>query len=472
MASHGTSMRIQIQLQIVADDDSVISEDEILHLDKGDDRLEAIGLSLGEAKALLAGIQERVVTAQAASFAARHRGCPACGRPRRSKGPSPIVFRTAFGTVPLASPRFHRCRCQPADPKTVSPLTELFTEHTAPELLYLETRWASLLSYGLTAELLKEVLPIGRGANASTIRSHLHRVAARHEAELGDELPSVLEDASVEPRELPIPEEPILVGIDGGYVRNWHDKQKKFEVIVGKSVPAERADRYFGLVQTHDDKPKRRLFEVLQAQGLQRNQDLTFLTDGGDSVRALVGELSPGTEHHLDWFHVTMRLTGLDQYAKGLGHHDPGAAAALQGRLARIKWRLWHGDAGEALARAHKLAADVAALDSTYPSLPRFAKAAAGLATYIQNNAGALPNYGERYRNGETISTAFVESTVNLVVGKRFAKKQQMQWSKTGAHRLLQTRTRTLDGTLRDLFARWYPALAVNDNELPIPAAA
>ena len=94
-------MRIQIQLRIVADDDSVISEDEILHLEKGDDRLEAIGLSLGEAKAVLAGIQERVVTAQAASFAARHRSCPICGRRRRSKGPSPIVFRTAFGTVPL-----------------------------------------------------------------------------------------------------------------------------------------------------------------------------------------------------------------------------------------------------------------------------------------------------------------------------------------------------------------------------------
>jgi len=30
-------MRIQIQLRIVADDDSVISADEILHLDKGDD---------------------------------------------------------------------------------------------------------------------------------------------------------------------------------------------------------------------------------------------------------------------------------------------------------------------------------------------------------------------------------------------------------------------------------------------------
>ena len=57
----------------------------------------------------------------------------------------------------------------------------------------------------------------------------------------------------------------------------------------------------------------------------------------------------------------------------------------------------------------------------------------------------------ERWLNGERISTAFVESTVNLVVSRRFAKKQQMQWSKQGAHLLLQTRTRTLDGTLRDL---------------------
>src|SRR5689334_1594428 len=413
------SMRVQVQLRIVADDESVISDDtELLLLDKTDDRLEALGLSLAEAKALLAGVQQRLVTAQAASYAARHRGCPVCGRQRRSKGPYPIVFRTAFGVVPLSSPRFHQCGCHPSDSKTVSPLTELFTEHTAPELLYLETRWASLVSYGLTADLLQEVLPIGRGANASTIRSHLYRVAARHEADLGAEPPSVKEASSAEPQELPVSVGPILVGIDGGYIRNWHDKQRKFEVIVGKAVPAERGSRYFGLVRSQDQAPRRRLGAVLGAQGLPTNPAITVLTDGGDSVRGLVGELLPGAAHHLDWFHVTMRLTGLDQYAKGLGHHDPGEAAALQGRLARIKWRLWHGDAGEALARARTLAADVAALDSACPNLPRFAKAAAGLATYIQNNAGALPNYGERYRHGKAISTGFVESTVNVVVGK------------------------------------------------------
>jgi hypothetical protein len=56
------------------------------------------------------------------------------------------------------------------------------------------------------------------------------------------------------------------------------------------------------------------------------------------------------------------------------------------------------------------------------------------------------------------------------VVGKRFAKKQQMQWSKAGAHLLLQTRTQTLDGTLPETFRKWYPAMAAND--APTPAAA
>ena len=76
---------------------------------------------------------------------------------------------------------------------------------------------------------------------------------------------------------------------------------------------------------------------------------------------------------------------------------------------------------------------------------------------YIQNNREFIPNYGERYRNGERISTGFVESTVNQVVSKRMVKKQQMAWTERGAHLLLQTRTRVLNGELDETFRRWYP---------------
>ncbi len=76
-----------------------------------------------------------------------------------------------------------------------------------------------------------------------------------------------------------------------------------------------------------------------------------------------------------------------------------------------------------------------------------FRKAAEEFNTYIANNTGMIPNYAERRRYGERVSTAFVESTVNVVVGKRFSKRQQMRWSRKGAHLMLQTRTRALDGT-------------------------
>jgi hypothetical protein len=49
-ATSGMSMRIEIQLRIIGDDDSVNNVDELLHLDKSDDRLEAIGLSFSDAK--------------------------------------------------------------------------------------------------------------------------------------------------------------------------------------------------------------------------------------------------------------------------------------------------------------------------------------------------------------------------------------------------------------------------------------
>ena len=74
-----------------------------------------------------------------------------------------------------------------------------------------------------------------------------------------------------------------------------------------------------------------------------------------------------------------------------------------------------------------------------------------------------IPNYAERRRYGERVSTGFVESAINTVVGKRFCKRQQMQWSKPGAHLLLHARTRALDGTLREKFEQWYPGLKNDD---------
>jgi len=84
-------------------------------------------------------------------------------------------------------------------------------------------------------------------------------------------------------------------------------------------------------------------------------------------------------------------------------------------------------------------------------------KAVSEFGGYLRATSAWISNWGERYRAGETISSAFVESTVNQVIGERMVKKQQMRWTPRGAHLLLQVRTRILNDELSDVFQRWYP---------------
>jgi hypothetical protein len=53
------ALHFKVQLVAVADDDQQISVEEIVVLDKQHERLEHIGLSLAEAKALLVELQHR-----------------------------------------------------------------------------------------------------------------------------------------------------------------------------------------------------------------------------------------------------------------------------------------------------------------------------------------------------------------------------------------------------------------------------
>jgi hypothetical protein len=72
--------------------------------------------------------------------------CPACGQPRHSKGHHALPMRTVFGKITLQSLRLPHCDCQPHQTKTFSPLAEALPERTTPELLFLETKWSSLMS--------------------------------------------------------------------------------------------------------------------------------------------------------------------------------------------------------------------------------------------------------------------------------------------------------------------------------------
>ena len=102
-------------------------------------------------------------------------------------------------------------------------------------------------------------------------------------------------------------------------------------MIAGKSLLAFKRDQEekqelsgscFAWVQTYDEKPRRRLFELLQSQGMQPNQQVDFLSDGGEDVRNVQLYLNLQAEHLLDWFHLTMRLTGIESDCQGTTGED------------------------------------------------------------------------------------------------------------------------------------------------------
>jgi hypothetical protein len=467
-------MRVKLQLVLCSDDGREETVTDIVTLQKDSHRIEHLGLTLAESKQLLKRIQKTLLEQQIARYLATHGQCPDCGTSLKAKSYTTRSFRTLFGTCKLPSPRLFHCPCRRRKTTSFRPLSVLLTASVAPELLFIEAKWSSLASYGLTVKALKDFLPLDASLAINTVRHDALQVAERLEAELGEERWSFIEGCPRDWAALPIPNGPITVGIDGGYVRDWAAKKRNFEVIVGKSTLAFKRDeedeptpssKRFGFVQTEDTKSKRRLYEVLTSQGFQLNQQLTFLSDGEDAVRNLQLYMSPEAEHILDWHHVTMRLTVLDQYGKGLVHCDPVLGESIRDKIDRLKWSLWHGNVSKALKKIDDIESLIYNFEETYPKFKQLLKAVEEFRTYIQNNTHLIPNYGERYRHGEVITTSFVESTVNQVVSKRFCKRQQMQWSKRGAHLLLQARVKTLDRDWASVFKRWYPDMEVEEWE-------
>jgi hypothetical protein len=168
-----------------------------------------------------------------------------------------------------------------------------------------------------------------------------------------------------------------------------------------------------------------------------------------------------------------MRLTVMQQSAKSLPLtiQDEEEVYVLRETvvrdLERLKWCLWHGNVYRALQVVESVEMDLDIAAATGDGTARkLFKAVEEFHTYIDRNRAFIPNYGERYRYGERISTGFVESTVNQVISKRFCKKQQMQWTKRGAHLLLQTRVKTLNQELGTVFQRWYPDLHLEEEPL------
>jgi hypothetical protein len=194
--------------------------------------------------------------------------------------------------------------------------------------------------------------------------------------------------------------------------------------IVGKSITAAGEGRYLALVHNYDEKPKRRLYESLRSPGLESGQPVTFFSDGEDTLRQLQMYLSPQSEHILDWFHITMKLTVINQMRKSSVSTEPAAwLGEVEKDLESLKWHLWNGNVDPVLQLVDGLKTILDG-DDISQERQKLLRTIREFGNYIAANQAYIPDYGDRYRNGERITTAFAESAVNQLVSRRMVKQQ------------------------------------------------
>jgi hypothetical protein len=106
--------------------------------------------------------------------------------------------------------------------------------------------------------------------------------------------------------------------------------------------------------------------------------------------------LQPHSEHLIDRFRITMRVTVLQQQTKALQEEQPETGAGVSKRLHSVKHLLWHGNTEDALERLTDLIMDLSLMQAHSGPAKKLGDGISEFQTYIENNREFIPNFGER----------------------------------------------------------------------------
>ena len=246
------------------------------------------------------------------TIAGEHRRtCVACGRVLASKGHYTATFRSLFGDVPIRVRRLLACPCQGAGEAKSFAGFDLEAATVAPELAYVTARYAALAPFGKVADLLSDLLPISGAPNAGTVRNRTMRVG---EAVVQPNVTTTAEPATAKPAK------PVVVGLDGGYVRSRHRQDERhFEVIAGKVIDAQGCQSRFAFARNSPAIASDAFRQALAVAGVTAETPATVLSDGDAGLWRLQREVLPNATVVLDWWHG--RPHGIE--CQMLGCHNP-----------------------------------------------------------------------------------------------------------------------------------------------------
>jgi len=306
----------------------------------------------------------------------------------------------------------------------------VFGTDTHPDLVKLQCEQGALHSYREAQDNLEKLNCQRRSVNNHVQIQHIANSVGERLSDENQKPPS--------PEEVPIPVEELIVQVDGGHIPAKEKDKRSFEALAAivyqpsslelVSLHHQRITDKSCVVSALDDDLKTiktYLHHAALKQGLTVQTKVTALADGAHNCWSVILALKPhcqSLECILDWFDIAQKFQNVKNTLQGAFHESIESA----------QWSLWHGDAAVALRK-------IAFIKDNITDEKNCSKLK-GLHDYLKNNMDYLVNYDQREKANLVFTTQGVESHIDSLINARHKRKQKMQWTREGAHNVLQIR--------------------------------
>jgi hypothetical protein len=388
-----------------------------------------LGLCHTEQIALLEKVQNILLAEQSLLLAPGMPSCPTCGNALKKNGYKTSNFHAIFSDHTVRIQK-HHCSHPDCGWHSTPTITALFGTNIHPDLATIQCAQGALYSYREAEKNLEQWNSHPRRVNNHT---HVKRITDKVGAVLSEH-----NGLSPLPEECAAPAQDLIIQVDGGHIPTQEKDKRSFEAlaaIVYRPEAIQAVDQHHRqimektcVISARDDQLhtiKTSMVNAAKKQGLSQATRVTALADGATNCWAVVAAIQPACatlECILDWFHIGKKFQNVKN---ALGE-------AFTASLESAKWKLWHGNVDDALTKLALLRDNVS--EETQRSK------LTGLYEYLHRNQAYLVNYDAREQANKTYTSQVAESHVDALINARHKRSKKMQWTREGAHHVLQIR--------------------------------
>jgi hypothetical protein len=388
-----------------------------------------LGLRHAEQIALLEKVQNIVLAEQSRLLDPGMPVCPTCGNTLKKNGYKASKFHALLSDH-IVRIQKHHCSHPDCRWHRTPTITSLFGTNIHPDFATIQCAQGALYSYRAAEKNLEQWHGHPRRVNNHT---HVKRITNKVGAVLSEH-----NCLSPSPEECASAAQDLIIQVDGRHIPMQEKDKRSFEALAAMVYRPEKiqaVDRHHRqimektcVISARDDQLhtiKTSVINAAKKQGLSQATQVTALADGAQHCWSVVAAMQPECatlECILDWFHIAQKF---QQVKNALGE-------AFAPSLESAKWKLWHGNADEALTKLAVLRDNVS--DEGHRSK------LTGLYDYLHRNQLYLVNYDARDQANKTYTSQVAESHIDTLINARHKRTKKMQWTRDGAHHVLQIR--------------------------------